>query len=87
MSLWEQEDAWCTEGSVAGMSSKAACESEIEELSPAEAAEAFDTVARREMGISGTEFLRRWDAGEYAGQPMDEVPGLVATWMVIGLVR
>ena len=60
---------------------------EIVELGPQEAMEAFDTVARREMGISGEEFLQRWDAGDYEGHSMDEVPGLVATWMVMGLVR
>lgn len=69
------------------MSHRAACESEIVELGRQEAAEAFDAVARREMGLSGPEFLRRWDGGCYAGKKMDDIPGLVATWMVIGLVR
>ncbi|MGH3355690.1 MAG: hypothetical protein ACRDOJ_07300 [Nocardioidaceae bacterium] len=69
------------------MTHQAARESEIVELSRQEAAEAFDAVARREMGISGQEFLRRWDGGDYAGRKMDDVEGLVATWMVIGLVR
>jgi hypothetical protein len=61
--------------------------SEIVELSPPAAEEAFDAIARREMGISGAEFLRRWDAGHYEGQPMDEIEGLVETWMAVGLVR
>jgi hypothetical protein len=69
------------------MSRRVACGSEIVDLNQQEAEEAFDVVARREMGISGPEFLRRWDAGHYAGQRMDDVEGLVATWMVIGLVR
>lgn len=69
------------------MDQRAACESEIVELSRDEAAEAFDAVARREMGISGTEFLRRWDAGEFAGRRMDEIKGLVATWTAMALVR
>jgi len=34
-------------------------ESEIVELSRREAEEAFDAVARCEMGLSGEEFLRR----------------------------
>ncbi|MGH3688148.1 MAG: hypothetical protein ACRDRE_10155 [Pseudonocardiaceae bacterium] len=34
--------------------------SEIVELGQQEAEEASDAVARREMGISGPEFLRRW---------------------------
>lgn len=61
--------------------------SEIVELSQQEAEDAFDAVARREMGISGPEFLRRWDAGHYEGQCMDDVEGLVETWMAVGLVR
>lgn len=69
------------------MSRRTACGSEIVELSQREAEEAFDAVARREMGISGAEFLRRWDAGHYAGHRMDDVEGLVATWMAVGLLR
>ncbi len=69
------------------MDRRAACGSEIVELNQQEAEEAFDTVARREMGISGVEFLQRWDAGHYVGQRMDDVQGLVETWMAIGLVR
>jgi hypothetical protein len=74
-------------GIVKAVDRRAACGSEIVELSQQEAEEAFDAVARREMGISGEEFLRRWDAGDYEGQRMDDVEGLVATWMAIGLVR
>ena len=69
------------------MDQQAACDSEIVQLSPQEAMEAFDAVARREMGISGVEFLRRWEAGVYEGQQMDAIPGLVATWSAMGLVR
>jgi hypothetical protein len=71
-----------------GRSQRAASfRSKIVELSQLEAEEAFDAVARREMGISGAEFLRRWDAGYYEGQSMDDVKGLVETWMAVGLVR
>lgn len=70
------------------MSQRAATSgSEIVELNQREAEKAFDAVARREMGISGAEFLRRWDAGYYEGQCMDDVEGLVETWMAVGLVR
>jgi hypothetical protein len=27
----------------------------------------FDYQARKELGISGAEFLKRWDSGEYRG--------------------
>ncbi len=68
------------------MDQRAACESDIVELSPQEAADAFDVVARREMGISGPEFLQRWDAGYYQGKRLDEITGLAATWTAMGLV-
>lgn len=32
----------------------------------------FDDEARRTLGISGEEFLRRWDAGDYDGDDEDE---------------
>ena len=35
------------------------------ELSPERAAAFFDQVSRRIVGISGKEFLARWDAGEF----------------------
>lgn len=47
------------------MTDTAACtETEIEWLTDEEARTIFDEQARKTMGISGDEFLRRWDAGE-----------------------
>ena len=40
-------------------------ENQIHELTDEEARELFDRSARHYLGISGEEFLRRWDAGEY----------------------
>jgi hypothetical protein len=40
-------------------------ENQIRELNDEEARELFDRSARHHLGISGEEFLRRWDAGEY----------------------
>ncbi len=37
------------------------------ELTPEEARAVFDRKARRLLGISGEEFVRRWEAGEYCG--------------------
>ena len=39
-----------------------------EELDPEEARAIFDQLARQELSISGAEFIRRWDAGEYRGK-------------------
>lgn len=69
------------------MNENVTCASEIVELNDQEAAEAFDGIAQREMGMSGRDFVRRWDAGEWAGHRMDDVQGLVATWMALPLVR
>ncbi|MFT4041310.1 MAG: hypothetical protein QM692_24220 [Thermomicrobiales bacterium] len=43
-------------------------------LTAKEGRERFDRQARRELGISGDEFLRRWDAGEFRPIP-DTVEG------------
>jgi hypothetical protein len=69
------------------VSSDTACDVEIVELSEDEATEAFDRVARREMGISGAEFLRRWNEGEWTEKDLDEVPGLVDVWMALPQVQ
>lgn len=37
----------------------------VQIVSAAEAREVFDYQARRLMGMSGEEFLRRWDEGEF----------------------
>jgi hypothetical protein len=37
----------------------------IDWLTPEESRAFFDEMARELLGISGDEFLRRWDAGEY----------------------
>ncbi len=38
---------------------------QIREINKEEGREIFDRSARRYLGISGEEFLRRWDAGFY----------------------
>ncbi len=42
-----------------------AAENQIREITKEEGRELFDRNARHYLGISGEEFLRRWDAGEY----------------------
>ncbi|MEX2238056.1 MAG: hypothetical protein WEB00_11025 [Dehalococcoidia bacterium] len=37
----------------------------VEYLTDEEARHLFEEIAQREMGMSGEEFLRRYDAGEY----------------------
>lgn len=42
------------------------------EVTAVENDHALDAAARRLLGISGAEFRRRWDAGEYANIDPDE---------------
>ena len=44
-------------------------EPDVIELTPDEAMALFDQEARRLMGLSGEEFLRRLDAGEFPSGP------------------
>jgi hypothetical protein len=60
---------------------------ELVSLTEEEAVAAFDALAQREMGISGEEFLRRWEAGEWADVDLDSVSGLVDVSMGLPLVR
>ncbi len=49
----------------------------------------FDRQAERSLGISGEEFLRKWDAGEY-GEPDDRSknpPGVMRLAMLVPFVR
>jgi hypothetical protein len=62
-------------------------ECEIHECTPQEATEIYDRVARKWMGVSGAEFLQRWDAGEWDGVDLDDVPGLVELWVLMPFGR
>lgn len=55
------------------------------ELSRDEGLAIIDRRARRYLGISGEEFVRRWEAGYYEDEP--ESPGLVRTMMTLPLAR
>jgi hypothetical protein len=46
----------------------------------------LDAQAQARLGISGDEFLRRWDAGEYDG-PENDRPEVVKVAMLIPLAR
>jgi hypothetical protein len=57
---------------------------EIVELSDDEARELFDRRARQTLGMSGDEFLRRWDAGEIADPDRTEIVELVLLIPLLG---
>jgi hypothetical protein len=57
-------------------------------LNDDEARAAYDKEARRLLGISGDEFLRRYDAGEYKRPLTDrEARGVMKMRMIEDLVR
>lgn len=62
-------------------------ETAIHWLSDEEAREEFDAQARKWLGLSGEEFLRRWDAGEYRGLEDDDPPNVLMVASLISLVR
>lgn len=62
---------------------------EVRELSREESRELFDRQAQRYLGISGVEFIQRWEAGEY-GDPDDRdknPPGVMRLVMLMPFVR
>lgn len=67
--------------------SRTAADIEVDELSEQEAAELFDRICRREMHISGHEFLKGWDAGLYLDADVDETTGLADVILAVPLVR
>jgi hypothetical protein len=63
-------------------------DNDIRFLDDAEAREQFNRQARRLLGISGEEFLRRHDAGEYASPKDDrELRAVMKLVMLSDLVR
>jgi hypothetical protein len=69
------------------MSSGTACDVQIVQVAEEDATDMFDEVTQRAMGMAGSEFMQRWDAGEYEGVDFDQVPGLVEVWMYLPFVR
>lgn len=58
--------------------------SKVHELTREEGLQVFDKAARHYLGISAEEFMRRWDAGEFAD---DDRPEVVSVWMMLPLGR
>lgn len=59
------------------------------ELSPTEGRELLDRQAQRYLGVSGDEFVRSWEAGEY-GDPDDRTknpPGVMRVAMLLPFAR
>lgn len=54
-------------------------------LTPEEAHALFDRLARRYLQMSGEEFIRAWDAGEFDQNP--DRPAVMRVAMLLPLVR
>lgn len=55
------------------------------DLTSAEAERVFDAAARHYLNMSGEEFLTRWDAGEFRGDP--DRPGVIQLAALLSLGR
>ena len=63
-------------------------DSRIQLFDPEDTRQAFDAQARHLMGMSGEEFIRRWDAGEFAAIADDpEHPEIMRLAMLIPFGR
>ncbi len=60
---------------------------EVSELSPEEAAAAFDRIAREALGLSGPEFIQALDDGKFDDVDPDAYPGLLDVLMALPFVR
>lgn len=61
------------------------CSSAIQEMTALEFDAVFDRAARKLLGISGKEFISRWNSGDFGSDP-DNTPGVmeVAALMPLG---
>lgn len=69
------------------MTNRAAYDVEVDQMSEQDAGEVFDGISRRELGISGAEFLRQWDAGTYQTTDRDDIDGLSEVIAAMSLIR
>ncbi len=59
---------------------------EAEVLSPEEARALYDEIARRELGMSGDEFIASWDRGDFNFDP-DYSEAVCQLWMLMPMGR
>ncbi len=59
-------------------------DSHIQELTREEGRQLLDARAQHYLGISGEEFLRRWEQGQYRGEDRPEVLRVVMALPFVG---
>lgn len=62
-------------------------EAHVSYATPTESRVRFDELCQNHMRLTSSEFLQKWDAGEFDGADWDEVPGLRAVAMALPMVR
>jgi hypothetical protein len=61
--------------------------SEVVTMDGQGSADLFDQMAKKYMGISGSDFITKWDRGEFKGVNWDDVPGLAEVAMALPFAR
>lgn len=61
--------------------------SEVVSMGDQGSADLFDQITQTYMGVSGSEFLNRWDNGDFEGVSWDDVPGLAEVAMALPFAR
>src|SRR4051795_3457603 len=84
---WLWMDVWMKDGGGIMSIAESSASVEVSELTPEEAAAAFDRVARTALDLSGEEFLAALDEGQYDDVDPDANPGLLDVLMALPLVR
>jgi hypothetical protein len=80
-------DVWMKDGGVTMSIAESSASVGVAELTPEEAAAAFDRIARTALDLSGEEFLAALDEGKFDGVDPDVRPGLLDVLMALPLVR
>ena len=84
---WLWMDVWMKGGGVTMSIAESSASVEVTELTPEEAAAAFDRIVRTALDLSGEEFLMALDEGKYDDVDPDAHPGLLDVLMALPLVR
>jgi hypothetical protein len=80
-------DVWMKIGGVSVSIAESSASVGVTELTPEEAAAAFDRIARTALNLSGEEFLAALDGGKFEDVDPDAHPGLLDVLMALPLVR
>lgn len=62
-------------------------EAHVSYATPDESRVRFDELCQNHMRLSSSDFLAKWDAGDFEGADWDEIPGLRAVAMALPMVR